>query len=585
MTLSAYADLRLLGLTGSRYRTVLFVFFVLSILSFVFDGLSIGMLVPLLAVMQDVETAGTLSGPIRWLAILPASVRAPWRIHALLGIIVGAVALKNGLALLGIRSGYRLGARMASELRKTMNRRCLAMDLEQFERLRPAEHLERALTHISELEVLARTAIEFVANVMTLAALGAVLFVLSWRLALLAVAFAGLSMLVGLIYARRMTHVGALENLASRAMTFSFTDMVNAFRLIRASSTEPRHAALIDHTVDAATTANYQRAIRSYAIHPITDIAATIALAAIVVAALWINGGDARLMLTRSLPFLFVLLRIVPMLKILNGQKAMIAAWLPCLHSVADYMRADARPTIHDGREEFAGLRREIQLRGITYTYPGRPKPALSSIDLVIPVGKMTAIIGESGAGKSTLINLLLRLYEPQSGEITIDGRPLPNLRLESYHRRIGSVAQDTFLFHQTVRYNVGYGAAEPPTEERVIEAAKRACIHNFIMELPDGYDTMVGDRGVRFSGGQRQRLALARAIVADPEILILDEATSSLDSETERAIQEALSAFGRGRTMIVIAHRHTTIRDADQVVVLKNGRVAEVRTARPQAV
>ncbi len=585
MTLSAYADLRLLGLTGRRYRTVLFVFFVLSILSFVFDGLSIGMLVPLLAVMQDVETAGTLSGPIRWLAILPASVAAPWRIHALLGIIVGAVALKNGLALLGIRSGYRLGARMASELRKTMNRRCLAMDLEQFERLRPAEHLERTLTHVSELEELARTAIEFVANVMTLAALGAVLFILSWRLALLAVAFAGLSMLVGLFYARRMTHVGALENLASRAMTFSFTDMVNAFRLIRASSTEPRHVALIDHTVDAATTANYQRAIRSYAIHPITDIAATIALAAIVIAALWINGGDARLMLTRSLPFLFVLLRIVPMLKILNGQKAMIAAWLPCLHLVADYMRADARPTIHDGREEFAGLRREIQLRGITYTYPGRPKPALSSIDLVIPVGKMTAIIGESGAGKSTLINLLLRLYEPQSGEITIDGRPLPNFRLESYHRRIGSVAQDTFLFHQTVRYNVGYGAAEPPSEERVIEAAKRACIHNFIMELPDGYDTMVGDRGIRFSGGQRQRLALARAIVADPEILILDEATSSLDSETERAIQEALSAFGRGRTMIVIAHRHTTIRDADQVVVLKNGRVAEVRTARPQAV
>ena len=216
MTLSAYADLRLLGLTGCRYRTVLFVFFVLSILSFVFDGLSIGMLVPLLAVMQDVETAGTLSGPIRWLAILPASVPAPWRIHAFLGIIVGAVALKNGLALLGIRSGYRLGARMASELRKTMNRRCLAMDLEQFERLRPAEHLERTLTHVSELEELARTAIEFVANVMTLAALAAVLFVLSWRLALLAVAFAGLSMLVGLFYARRMTHVGALENLASR---------------------------------------------------------------------------------------------------------------------------------------------------------------------------------------------------------------------------------------------------------------------------------------------------------------------------------------------------------------------------------
>jgi ABC-type multidrug transport system fused ATPase/permease subunit len=168
---------------------------------------------------------------------------------------------------------------------------------------------------------------------------------------------------------------------------------------------------------------------------------------------------------------------------------------------------------------------------------------------------------------------------------ISFDGQALTSFQLESYHRAVASVGQETDLFHRTVRYNIAYGAVGPLSDECLIAAAKRACAHDFIMELPDGYDTVIGDRGVQLSGGQRQRLALARAIVVGPQILILDEATSALDSETERAIQQALTEFSPGRTVIVIAHRPSTIRDADQVVVLKNGRVVDVRQARPAPV
>ena len=193
-------------------------------------------------------------------------------------------------------------------------------------------------------------------------------------------------------------------------------------------------------------------------------------------------------------------------------------------------------------------------------------------------MGKTTAIVGESGSGKSTLVHLLLRLYDPQQGWITLDGEPLSSFRLDSYHRRVGVVSQDTFLFNETVRFNLGYAADVPPTDAQLVEAARRAFAHDFIMELPAGYETVIGDRGVQLSGGQRQRLALARAILTNPEVLILDEGTSALDAQTERGIQEALREFGSGRTVIVIAHRPSTIEGADQVVVLKEGRITEMR-------
>ncbi len=585
MKAALWEDLNLVFSTDRWYRRNLLVIVLLSVMAFVFDGLSIGMLVPLMASLQDVNSAGVVSSPFRWLARLTAAVPEAWRVYALLGMIVAAVAIKNGLAFLAVRSGHRLCSRMVAEVRSLLVRRFLSMGLDFHDRSKPAEHLDRIVRQTNELELLVRVSVEFVTNTIALIMLAAILFVLSWRLAVLAVGVGTLSVVFGLVYARSLSQLGSDAATSGRVMSTTLHETVNAIRLIKASSTERQHLRELERDIKAVERVSFRRTIMNFAVHPITDVIATSAMAAIFLVSLWLDGGDARRMLARSLPFMFVLLRMVPLLKILNGQKVIVASQLPYLRSVAESLRSDASPTIRDGDEPFPGLIHEIRMHRLRFSYPGRPQPALSSINLVIPAGKMTAIIGESGSGKSTLVNMLLRLYDPQAGEITIDGRPLARLQLESYHRQIGTVAQDTFLFHQSVRFNIAYGAAEPPSEERLIAAARRACAHDFIMELPDGYDTLVGNRGVRLSGGQRQRLALARAIVVDPQILIFDEATSALDTETERLIQEALKEFGRGRTVIVIAHRASTIRDADQVVVLKNGRIIEVRYPHPQAV
>jgi ATP-binding cassette subfamily B protein len=204
---------------------------------------------------------------------------------------------------------------------------------------------------------------------------------------------------------------------------------------------------------------------------------------------------------------------------------------------------------------------------------PGRE--ILKGIDLEVKPGTMTAVVGPSGAGKSTLSRLLFRFYEPQSGRISIDGQDITQVTQKSLRAALGIVPQDTVLFNDTIGYNIGYGRDGAGRAEIEV-AARGAAIHEFITELPQGYDAMVGERGLKLSGGEKQRVAIARTLLKDPPILILDEATSALDSRTEAAIQETLKGVAARRTAIVIAHRLSTVVDANQIVVLDQGRVAE---------
>jgi subfamily B ATP-binding cassette protein MsbA len=187
----------------------------------------------------------------------------------------------------------------------------------------------------------------------------------------------------------------------------------------------------------------------------------------------------------------------------------------------------------------------------------------------------MVALVGPSGAGKSTIVDMIARFHDPDAGRVTIDGTDLRDLRLSSLRSLLGIVTQETILFHDTIRSNIAFADADPD-EERVIEAAKAANAHDFITAAPRGYDTVVGERGVRLSGGERQRLSIARAIYRNPEILIFDEATSSLDTESEAKVQEAIDRLMQGRTAVVIAHRLSTIRHADRIIVLERGRLVE---------
>jgi ATP-binding cassette subfamily B protein len=215
-----------------------------------------------------------------------------------------------------------------------------------------------------------------------------------------------------------------------------------------------------------------------------------------------------------------------------------------------------------------------VRLEGVHFGYDPE-REILKGIDLEVKPGTMTAVVGPSGAGKSTLSRLLFRFYEPTSGRITIDGQDISSVKQSSLRRALGIVPQDTVLFNDTIGYNIGYGR-DGATREEIEGAAKGAAIHDFILELPLRYDSLVGERGLKLSGGEKQRVAIARTLLKDPPILILDEATSALDSRTEAAIQETLRNVAARRTTIVIAHRLSTVVEADQIVVLDQGRVAE---------
>ena len=218
-----------------------------------------------------------------------------------------------------------------------------------------------------------------------------------------------------------------------------------------------------------------------------------------------------------------------------------------------------------------------VEFRGVHFGYE-EDKPVIEDLNFVVEPGEMIGLAGHSGAGRSTLINLICRFYEPQEGAILIDGHNTRQVNLQSLREQIGVVLQDPFLFNGTVAENIAYGHPEASLEQ-IVAAAKAANAHDFIMNMPDGYDTLVGERGIRVSGGERQRLSIARAILRDPRILILDEATSNVDTQTEAQIQEALERLVQGRTTFAIAHRLSTLKNAHRLLILDKGKLAEIGT------
>jgi subfamily B ATP-binding cassette protein MsbA len=285
--------------------------------------------------------------------------------------------------------------------------------------------------------------------------------------------------------------------------------------------------------------------------------------ASIVLVAVWeLLAG--RLAVPTFFLFLYVGRAIMTQVGLLGAAYTQLQAILAAAGRVADLLAI--RPAIADGTKPITEFGERIELHDVSFHYGG--EPVLERVSLEIRRGEVVALVGASGAGKSTLADLILRLYDPVSGAVTIDGHDIRTLRQDHYRRLFGVVSQEALLFNATIRENIAYGR-EGLTEAQVVRAARIANAHDFIGELPDGYDTVVGDRGIRLSGGQRQRIAIARAIVGSPPILVLDEATSALDSESERLVQEAIDRVIQGTTSIVIAHRLSTVLHADKIVVL----------------
>ena len=262
----------------------------------------------------------------------------------------------------------------------------------------------------------------------------------------------------------------------------------------------------------------------------------------------------------------------------LSGSNNSIQQALAAAERVFEVLDLATEQDAERGRLELPRITRSVEFQDVTFHYQGHGIPAVAEIDLSIRAGEMVALVGSSGSGKTTLVNLLPRFYEPTLGRILIDGVDIQSFSLKSLRAQIGIVSQEVVLFDDMIRNNIAFGRPGA-TDEEIIQAARLAYAHDFIERLPQGYQTLVGERGVKLSGGERQRIAIARAILRDPPLLILDEATSALDTESERVVQQALSNLMKDRTTVVIAHRLSTIQRADRIVVLDRGTIAEVGT------
>lgn len=273
----------------------------------------------------------------------------------------------------------------------------------------------------------------------------------------------------------------------------------------------------------------------------------------------------------------YSLTRIMPLFGNLTEQKACLDNFFPSYEQVLSLKRRARELRQISGNRLFQGFANQIALEDLSFAYPGH-ELTLTNINVVIPKGKMIAFVGGSGTGKSTLIDMIMGFNEPVSGKITFDGFPLQEFEINSYRQRIGYVPQDSTLFNTTIRDNLCW-VKDDASEDEIRHACQQANAEEFIKKFPKGYDTLVGDRGIRLSGGQTQRIALARAILRKPELLILDEATSALDTHSERLIQQAMESIAKETTLIVVAHRLSTIINADYIYVLKDGRIVEEGT------
>ncbi|MDL2400273.1 ABC transporter ATP-binding protein [Rhizobium mayense] len=347
-------------------------------------------------------------------------------------------------------------------------------------------------------------------------------------------------------------------------------ESINALQLIRAFAQEDYERNRFLQTSDTVRRRLLKLDMLWATPGPVSEISITVLIGALVLLAQSADIGIAALA-----AFLSLLYRLQGPTRELMQSKIALDGLAGSIDDVDDYLRRTEKPFLAQGILPAAPLRKAVEFRNVSFRYDSGERLALQDVSFSIPAGKTTAIVGESGAGKSTIMALLFRFMDPTSGEVLADGAPLSEFDLRSWRRRLSLMSQEVHLFNDTIAANIAYGDLEAGHAE-IRRAAEIAKADDFIRLLPDGYETRIGDQGMRLSGGQRQRIALARTILRNPDILLLDEATNALDVETEQAFQLALDEYSHNRTVVVIAHRLSTVEAADQIVVMAKGRVIE---------
>ena len=562
------------------YRHVACLIVLASLFASLFDVFSIAMLVPLLGSLQGMEGNDKLPSLVRHAMELLSPYSVETQIFVSIGIVMTSVLCKNALLGLSIYFGYWLSSRLAADMRTRATTMLMNVGIEYYHRTKSGELIEKTLQNTAFLEDMTRNIVEMIAYIITFLVFFGLLVYMSWQLTLIILVLGILFMWLISAYTRSLSPFGEKFATSSRELHTSVHENISGIQLIKSFAREKRQLKRLKQSINRHQRNTLQLNFRNYIVHLLTDILGACAIGGLFIVTMFMSELDTKVLFVLLFPFVYIITRLIPVLKQINIARAMISSRWPFVTLVNDFLRMDNKPSVPDGSTMFPGLKNELRYENVTFSYGRDLKPALADVSFSVKRGKTTAIVGQSGSGKSTIVNLLLRFYDPLQGAVLVDGVPLTEFDCESYRRKVGVVSQDVFIFNDSVSYNIGFGADGEVPQARILDAARKAGAHEFIMNLKDGYDTMLGDRGVKLSGGQRQRISIARAVLRDPEILILDEATSSLDTRMEKLIHRAIDELGRNRTLIIIAHRLSTIRNADEIIVMKHGRVQEIGSA-----
>jgi ATP-binding cassette, subfamily B, bacterial len=495
-----------------------------------------------------------------------------------LGMIAAAVAT-SALGVWTTQLATTIGQHVMHDLRVAVYGHLQRLSLSFFTRTKTGDVLSRVINDVGGVDnVLTNTATATVSSVTQSVAIAVALLIMDWQLALVGIILIPLYLAVTFRLGGKRQQIARNRQRSVAALTSNVEETLSVPGVLLAKTMglggemrrrfAERSAEISKFDLAAVLAGRWRLATRGAALTIVPAIAYWIA-------GVEITHGGSPTTLGTVVAFTSMLNRFVAPASSMQGIGQAVSTSKALFGRIFDVLDLPVDITDADGAVALKPSGGRVEFRDVRFSYEGAERPTLDGIDLVVPAGTSTAIVGATGSGKTSLGYLVTRLYEPESGSITIDGVDIKDVILESLSHTVGLVAQDAYLLHASVRENLLLAAPEA-TDADVEAAARAAHIHDLLAGLPDGYDTIVGERGYRFSGGERQRLAIARMVLRNPPVLVLDEATSALDTRTERAVQAALDELAKGRTTIVIAHRLSTVVRADQIVVLDRGRIVE---------
>jgi subfamily B ATP-binding cassette protein MsbA len=574
-------ELRLLRLVVP-YRGLLALGLCTTFLASLLDGVTLVILIPLLKHLFG--TTGELRAGSTQLEAFVTRVTDPLvagltpgqAAARLVVVLVVGLLLKNAMSYASSQISVGVQEGLVRDLRTRIFDHLLTLDLGYFQRTRAGQLISGIITEVDQTKtVITASLVSLFQNLVVVATTLVILSQISFRLTLLTLACVPLMVMLLQTLLKRLRRHARARTHERGEVTATITERIGAVRLIRAYGEESRESARF-----ATQATRYRKqVIRTQRFSSLTSPLTEVFSGFLVILIIWAGsrpglvGLSAPLAPEAIIVFLMAALKLTSPLKTISSYPAVMAVTLASAERVFEILDEPNTELERPG-EGPARFERDIVFDRVSFHY-AEGDPVLIDVSLVLPKGRVVALVGPSGAGKTTLADLLPRFHDPSGGQILMDGVPLTRLTRRSLRSLLGVVSQDTVLLNDTVHANIAYGS--PGATRSQVEAAARAANADlFIAQLPLGYETLLGERGTRLSGGQRQRIAIARALLRDPPVLILDEATSALDTESERLVQQAIDRLMAERTVLVIAHRLATVRDADEIVVLDAGRVTE---------